>query len=346
MRYGARRVDLRTVQCGITYNQPIRVKNMALAPHGLLIGKFYPPHRGHMQMIDYARQQVQQLYVLVGSLPEENIDGRLRARWLRELYFETNVTVVHNPNIRPSDLPQSWAEDIRGFLPFVPSVLFSAEDYGDELAAALGITHQRFPTMRNGTSGTRVRANPYGEWNALPPPVRAHYAKRVGVVGAESSGKTTLCARLSQHYTTLWMPEYGREFVDRKGALPDFGDHLSIAQVMYEREAALLRECNRFLLMDTEWIVQEILGRYYVNAVAPLVYQAQRERPIALYLFTDIDIPWAGDGLHREGLAVRQQLHDEIRTTLEARGLSYVLLRGDVETRIAAATRAIDALFA
>jgi hypothetical protein len=65
-------------------------------------------------------------------------------------------------------------------------------------------------------SGTAVRSNPLGCWDFLEPPVRAWYAKRICLVGAESTGKTTLAQMLAERYQTVWVPEYGREYSERK----------------------------------------------------------------------------------------------------------------------------------
>ena len=44
---------------------------------------------------------------------------------------------------------------------------------------------------------------------------------RVVVTGSECTGKTTLATELAQHYDTVWVPEFLRQFVEEKGAAPD-----------------------------------------------------------------------------------------------------------------------------
>ena len=60
---------------------------------------------------------------------------------------------------------------------------------------------------------------------------------RVAIVGSASSGKTTLAARLAQHYRTIWVPEYLREFVDTEARLPVSSDQIHIARTQVAREA-------------------------------------------------------------------------------------------------------------
>ena len=38
--------------------------------------------------------------------------------------------------------------------------------------------------------------------------------KRVAIVGAESTGKTTLATALAEHYRTAWVPEFGRLYTE------------------------------------------------------------------------------------------------------------------------------------
>jgi HTH-type transcriptional regulator, transcriptional repressor of NAD biosynthesis genes len=58
---------------------------------GFLLGKFLPPHRGHMHLIEVAQRQVDHLTVLVCSRPQESIPGGLRFQWVRDLFPTVNV---------------------------------------------------------------------------------------------------------------------------------------------------------------------------------------------------------------------------------------------------------------
>src|SRR5690606_12547633 len=54
--------------------------------------------------------------------------------------------------------------------------------------------------------------------------------RRVVLIGAESTGKTTLATHLAAHYRTAWLPEYVRQFVEAKGASPVAEDVPAIAR--------------------------------------------------------------------------------------------------------------------
>src|SRR5690349_11085723 len=76
---------------------------------GMILGKFMPPHRGHQHLIDFARERVGHLTILVCSLEREPIPGRLRAEWMRELYTDARVIHVTDENPQePHQHPRFW----------------------------------------------------------------------------------------------------------------------------------------------------------------------------------------------------------------------------------------------
>lgn len=170
-----------------------------MSKRGLVIGKFYPPHRGHKYLIDAARAQVDELTVIVCGKPEHVPSGELRAAWLQEIHPAVQVLLIDD-TLDPDD-SQLWAEHSIRWLGYTPDIVFTSEDYGEHFAYYLGCEHKLVDKARQivPVSGTKVRANPLGYWDFLEPPVRAHYAKRVCLVGAESTGKTTLAKALAQH---------------------------------------------------------------------------------------------------------------------------------------------------
>ena len=85
---------------------------------------------------------------------------------------------------------------------------------------------------------------------------------RVAILGAESSGKSTLAAALAAHYGTLWVPEYLREFVETKGRVPEEGDQQAIARIQMEREDAAAANASRFLFCDTTPLMTALYSRW------------------------------------------------------------------------------------
>jgi NadR type nicotinamide-nucleotide adenylyltransferase len=316
---------------------------------GLVIGKFYPPHRGHRYLIDTARAAVDELHVIVCQRPEEAPSGELRAAWLRELHPDARVLLIDD-TLDPDD-SRAWAEHTVRWLGAAPEVVFTSEEYGERYAGFLGCRHVLVDQARRfvPVSGTRVRADPLGSWEYLEAPVRAYYALRVCLVGAESTGKSTLARALADQYGTIWVPEHGREYSERM--LAEHGayrwsseDFLAIARAQYEHEEAAARQANRILITDTDPFATAIWHRRYMGAPSPEVeaYAASCRRP-DLYLITDVNTPFVQDGT-RDGEAVRGWMHETFLAELARDGRPYQLLEGPFPQRLRQATAHIDAL--
>src|SRR5688572_6159778 len=205
-----------------------------------------PPHAGHLHLIAQARARVEELTILVCSLQREPIPGDVRSKWMQDLLrYDAGITIIHVTDENPSephehpDFWRLWTDTIRRAMPEGPDVVFTSEPYGDELARRLGARHEPIDPERLTVpvSGSAIRAEPNAHWRFIPEVVRPWFVKRVVLTGSESTGKTTLAARLAEHYGTLWVPEFGREYLDRKGAFLDASDIEPIARGQQAAEA-------------------------------------------------------------------------------------------------------------
>lgn len=168
--------------------------------------------------------------------------------------------------------------------------------------------------------------------------------RRVVLTGAESTGKTTLAARLAAHYDTVWLPEYVRRFVEEKGGAPVAADVAPLVRGHLAAEAALLPCARRLLVYDTDLLSTCLYSRYYFGACPAWVEQAAFARAADLYLLADDDIPWAPDPGQRDGPDVRAAVQHLFREALQTHGLPHVVLSGPLDTRLATAVSAVDAL--
>ena len=161
--------------------------------------------------------------------------------------------------------------------------------------------------------------------------------QRVAILGAESSGKSTLAEALARHYDTAWVPEYLREFVDTRGRVPFESDQYPIARTQREREDEAAARAARFLFCDTTPLMTALYSRQYWGRVDPQLARLDGVHDYAWTFVTAPDSPWEPDGLQRESEEVRQKVHAMLIATLAERGISYVLLEGAVEERVATA---------
>lgn len=172
--------------------------------------------------------------------------------------------------------------------------------------------------------------------------------RRVCVLGAESTGKSTIARALAEHYDTLWAPEYGAVYHHQIRPEPAAGwtsdEFVHIARVRDWLEDFLAESANRVLLCDTDTFVTAVFHRLYLKAPHPALEAEAAERRYGLYLLCDDDTPFAQDEQGFRRRSARQEMHRTYCEWLRERALPYVLLEGPHEERLARATAAIDAL--
>jgi NadR type nicotinamide-nucleotide adenylyltransferase len=315
---------------------------------GVTIGKFYPFHLGHDHLIREAKARVDRLVVVVGFASGQALPGELRVGWIRALHPDVEVLLA-GEDIAEAPLP--WAERMLALLGGRrPDLAFTSEGYGPAWAEAMGARHvaidperRRFPI-----SGTQLRADLGAHWALLAPPARAYFARRVCVLGVESSGTTTLARALARRYRTAWVPEYGRWYWEgRRYAVGaerwDSAEFVRIAEGQRRWEADLAPLANRLLILDTDALATSVWQWRYTGAVTAEVEALAAEAHADLTLLTAPDIPFVQDGT-REGEGVRAAMHGRFREALAARGRPCLTLTGDHRSRLRAASEAIAPL--
>lgn len=179
---------------------------------------------------------------------------------------------------------------------------------------------------------------------SLPPDRDSDALVRVVLTGAESTGKTTLAARLAAHYATAWVPEYVRGFVERKGAAPEASDVEAIARGVLEAEAAARDAAGEVLFLDTDLLSTALYADHFYGAAPPWIEAALAARPADLYLLLADDIPWQPDPGQRDSPAVRTSVQRRIEAELHRRALPFARIEGTRDARFRAAVRAVDRL--
>jgi len=125
-----------------------------------------PPHQGHCYLIEFAKNFTSDLTVFVCTLHDEPIPGDLRCRWMRELF--PTVRIVHIPEEIPQEYRSAdgaqeiWAAAILHHLDAAPEYVFASEEYGADLAAALGAVFVPVDPRRSlfPISAAMIRADP------------------------------------------------------------------------------------------------------------------------------------------------------------------------------------------
>ena len=183
---------------------------------GFLIGKFLPPHAGHLRMLAQAGAQVDRLTVMVFHKKTEPIPGALRLQWLRTLCPEIHFlecTDEHRIDFEDPQIWALWTHSIRKHYTEIPDVVFGSEPYIEELANRLQAgSFCYIDVIREGlpVSARWVRRQPWAYWAYIPQPVRPYFVQRVCLLGGESTGKSTLARQLAIHFETQYVEEYAR----------------------------------------------------------------------------------------------------------------------------------------
>lgn len=313
--------------------------------HGVVIGKFLPPHRGHRFLIETALSRCERVTVIVCGKPVDPIPPDLRAAWLRELLPAAEVMLIDDRYDENDS--RIWAENTIRWLGSAPDAVFTSEDYGDRYAAHLGCVHVMVDQARLAIpcSGTAVRADPLAMWDFIDPPIRCWFARRVVIVGAESTGTTTLAMDLAAALRTNWVAEYGREYSARKQIAGDSVWHsdefLEIAREQTRREDQAAREANRVLVCDTNAFATVLWHRRYRGAEDARLTEFAKACRADLYLLTGDEIPFVQDGL-RDGGHLRHDMHRWFEEALEGQDVPWRQVRGSREERVAQALRILE----
>jgi HTH-type transcriptional regulator, transcriptional repressor of NAD biosynthesis genes len=321
---------------------------------GLVIGKFYPPHAGHHYLINTALQQVDRLDVLVCARPDQVIDGSLRAQWLQEVHPQAKVRVIDD--ICDDANSRRWADYCLTLLEQPPDVVFTSEDYGRAFTDFLHCKHVLVDRERTQVpiSASLIRSNPLQYLHFLEPCVRAFFVRRVCVLGAESTGTTTIARQLAEHYGTSWVPEYGRTYCETKlqgsaATEPQYEweskefEHIAEIQGQHEDQAA--RSSGPVLFCDTNVLATYVWHERYLGHRSKALAAMLPTRHYDLYLLTDCDIPFVQDGT-RDGENIRKWMTDRFREELDQRKLTWEMLSGTKDERFLKAVAAVDQMLA
>lgn len=315
----------------------------------VVIGKFYPPHRGHHLLIDTAIANADAVTVIVCERPTDTIPAAARAAWLRLAHPTARVLVIDDRYDEKDS--RVWAENTIRWLGAAPDAVFTSEDYGDAYATYMGSKHVPVDKARVNVpcSGTAIRRDPFAHWDFLSPPVRGWFAKRVCVLGAESTGTTTLAQDLAAALGTVWVAEYGREYSALKYAAGDTtwrtDEFVPIAAEQARREDAAACQANRVLVCDTNAFATAVWHRRYVGTDEPRVRAIAAAGRCDLDLLTGDEIPFVQDGL-RDGEAIRHAMHGWFEEELAKQAVPWELLRGGRGARLARALELVRGLFA
>ncbi|HJV64090.1 MAG TPA: ATP-binding protein, partial [Albitalea sp.] len=167
----------------------------------------------------------------------------------------------------------------------------------------------------------------------------------IGLVGAESTGKTTLALQLhealsAQGRRVAVVPEALRLFCERLGRTPQEHEQAGIAAEQTRRieQAAAGHD---IVVADTTALMIAVYSELVFGDTSLYERAEAAHRRCDLTLLTSLDLPWQADGHQRDGEHVRMPVDALVRAALRRAGTPYAVVAGSGEARLAAALKAV-----
>lgn len=165
----------------------------------------------------------------------------------------------------------------------------------------------------------------------------------VAILGAESTGKTTLCRDLAAYFGCPWVPEYMRTFLQAKWDTEQltctWDDLLPMAQGQIELENKLAQQAakmaggSRYLFCDTSLFELMVYSNWYYGDCPKALTKAALSHHYDLILLTEVDIPWVADDL-RDSPHQREEISDYFASQLTLHNKAFQRIGGESAQRV------------
>lgn len=187
------------------------------------------------------------------------------------------------------------------------------------------------------------------------PPGTTTLPLRIALLGAESTGKSTLAVDLAQWLCArgvpaVAVPEYLRAWCDTHGRTPQPHEQPAIA---HEQARRVLTAANgavpdgprtpapQVVIADTTPLMTAIYSDMLFDDRSLYPFALDHQRHYQATLVAGLDVPWVADGLQRDGPHVRDRVDGLIRQHLEAAQVRYQVVYGLADERLASALAAL-----
>lgn len=323
---------------------------------GIVVGKFYPLHTGHIYLIQRACSQVDQLHIIMGH--DETRDRLLfelsdmsqqptvsdRLRWLLQTFkYQSNIKVhgFNEQGMTPyPDGWQVWSQGIKSFMEeqgIVADRIYTSErDDAPLFEQYLGLKPVIIDAERNfiSISGKQIRQDPFRYWEFIPTEVKPFFVRKIVLLGGESSGKSTLVNKLANMFNTTSAWEYGREYVFSQLG----GNELALQYSDYGRIALghahyidfAVKYANKVTFIDTDFVTTQAFCKKYEGREHPFVQAMVDEYRFDLVILLENNVPWVADGLRSLGSdADRLEFQALLKHMLQQNNIDFVHLTED-----------------
>lgn len=166
---------------------------------------------------------------------------------------------------------------------------------------------------------------------------------RIALLGAESTGKTSLCKGITQALKAQGLdvtavPETLREWCDANGRTPQAHEQAAIAREHAERIFSISKG---WVIADTSPLMTAIYSDYIFQDKSLYAQALSQQAQFDLTLLMGLDVAWVEDGLQRDGAHVREPVDNLLRQALQSARLPFKVIYGKSDARLTAALMAI-----
>lgn len=309
---------------------------------GVIFGKFYPLHTGHIYLIQRAISQVDELHIVLCHDAER--DEKLfrdsamsrqptvndRLRWLLQTFkYHKNIHIYSLDEQGIAAYPHGWAawsDRVRELFKekgIQPDLVYSSEPQDVEMyRQRLGIETVLIDPDRSfmNISATRIRQAPLRHWAYIPTEVRPFFVRTVAILGGESSGKSTLVNKLANVFNTTSAWEYGRDYVFSHLG----GDEMALQYSDYDKIALghaqyidfAVKYANRIAFIDTDFVTTQAFCKRYEGKEHPSVQAMINSYRFDLVILLENNTPWVADGLRHLGNPTQRRDFQQLLVSL------------------------------
>ncbi|MCK3654451.1 trifunctional nicotinamide-nucleotide adenylyltransferase/ribosylnicotinamide kinase/transcriptional regulator NadR [Pasteurellaceae bacterium Macca] len=319
---------------------------------GVIFGKFYPVHTGHINMIYEAFSKVDMLHVIVCTDTERDMqlfkDSKMkrmptnedRLRWMQQIFkYQQKQIFIHH--LSEDGIPsypngwEGWADRVKALFAtkqIKPSVVFSSEiqdkaPYEKYLDLEVHLVDPERNSFN--VSATKIRNNPFQYWRFIPKEVRPFFVKTIAILGGESSGKSVLVSKLANVFNTTSAWEYGREFVfeqlgGNEQAL-QYSDYPQIALGHQRYVDYATKHAHKVAFIDTDYITTQAFCIQYEGKAHPFLDSMIKEYPFDVTILLSNNTKWVDDGLRSLGSnKQRQRFQQLLKKLLDKYHVPYI----------------------
>ena len=311
----------------IGQEQKLKNKNGEKIKNGIIFGKFYPLHTGHVDFIQRASGLAENLYVIVCTDKKRDIElfekskmkkmptEKDRIRFAEQTFkYQDNIKILHlsEDNIPP--YPNGWKEwtkrvkelllenhtkidtiftnetqDVENYRKNFINSDDSYEVFDTELKI------ETIDILRNNfhISATEVRKNPYYNWKYIPKYVREFFVLKVARVGSENSGKTNLTHKFANYYNTSCVREYRKKYIEEVLAgKSDNMQYEDYSRIAYEHNREITdsgANADKLTFIDTEYTSLQVFSIINTGEEHPVIKDFIKNSKFNIIIYIEKD---------------------------------------------------------